>query len=86
MAESDNTRAEQAATLTGVLDLSILQLLGVIEGNDGPSALLRAPSGAIALLPVGGEAFGIRVTGIADDRVTVLDSRGQSAALSLPQG
>ncbi len=86
MAETDNSLAATAATLDGVLDLRALQLLGVMEAHDGLAALLRSPRGQIARLQVGDEAFGIRITAIGADRITVTDSRGQSGALVLPQG
>ena len=86
MAETDNSLAATAATLDGVLDLRALQLLGVMEAHDGLAALLRSPRGEIARLQVGEEAFGIRITAIGADHITVTDSRGQSGALALPQG
>ncbi|SFS13528.1 hypothetical protein [Yoonia litorea] len=86
MAEPDNALAAQAATITDAIDMSALQLLGVMQAHDGPAALLRSSRGQIARVLVGDEAFGIRITAIGDDRVTLTNRWGQSQALGLPQG
>ena len=86
MAEPDGALAGQTATISDVLDMSTLQLLGVMQAHDGLAALVRSPRGQIARLHVGEEAFGITIVAIGDDRVTVTNRWGQSEALALPQG
>jgi hypothetical protein len=86
MAETVNDAAAAAATLQDVLDLSSLQLLGVMQAHDGPIALIRSSRGDIARLHVGEVAFGVTITAIGDDTVILTNRWGQTEALGLPQG
>lgn len=84
MADTGNDGAALAATQEGVLDTRTIQILGIMIAHDGRAAFLRAPHGAVARVHVGDSVFGLRVTGIDDRQVTVIDRWQQSSALTLP--
>jgi Tfp pilus assembly protein PilP len=86
MAETVNDVAAVAATQRDVIDMQTLQLLGVMQANDGLAALIRSAAGEIARVSVGDVAFGITITAIGDDSVILTNGQGQTEALAIPQG
>ena len=63
--------AQKAATVTEALPLDETVLIGLFNGPDGGSALLRLPGGNVVKVAAGGTVDGGRVTGIDQDGVRV---------------
>ena len=64
---SDET--QDAATVVEALPLDETVLIGLFNGPDGGSALLRLPGGGIVKVAAGGAVDGGQVTGIDQDGV-----------------
>ena len=86
MSEPTPALAADKATVEDALDLHALTLIGLIEGYDGPAALLRSSQGQIARVITGQEAFGATVVAIDTEQVVLTDRWGRSQTLALPLG
>lgn len=84
MSEPTPAIAAENATMADALDMRSLTLIGVIEGQEGPAALLRSSRGAIARVSLGEQVFGVQITAIGEEQVILTNRWGQSETLVLP--
>lgn len=63
--------AQDAATVSEALSLDETVLIGLFNGPDGGTALLRLPGGSIVKVAAGGTVDGGQVTGIDQDGIRV---------------
>ena len=86
MSEPTPALAAEKATLPDALELHTLALIGLIDAQGGPAALLRSAQGQIARVHVGEVAFGANITAIGTDQVILTDRWGRTQTLTLPSG
>lgn len=86
MPEQDTPTAAQTATVPAALELNNLNLIGLMAGQNGAAALLRASNGKIARVSAGDVAFGVTVTAIGEDMILMTDRWGRTRSLALPTG
>ncbi|NAZ35975.1 hypothetical protein [Rubellimicrobium sp. CFH 75288] len=71
------------ATQSGAVDLGRTVLLGLFDGPDGPSALLRLIDGEVVRVERGAEVRGSRVSAIGNGSLR-LQRNGVEVVLTLP--
>jgi len=86
MSETDEAAALAAAhaTVPEALPLNELTLIGLINGAEGATALLRSARGGIARVAVGDAAFGVTITAIGTEQVILTDRWGRTQSMDLP--
>ncbi|SLN47922.1 hypothetical protein [Roseisalinus antarcticus] len=85
MDDDSNADTARAATEPQALDLSATALIGLIDGPEGPSALLRYRDGEIATVAPGESTPEGQVVAIDDTRVVIAQRAGQ-LVLTMPAG
>lgn len=84
MSETTPARVAEQATLTDILPMNGITLIGIFNAHDGPAALLRSSRGQIERVTPGTETMGMTVTAIGTDSVMLLDRAGTTHALAVP--
>ncbi len=84
MSDANNALAGANATVPDAIEMRSLSLIGVMQAQDGPAALLRSARGQIARVTVGAEVFGVQITAIGEEEVIYTNRWGQSETLSIP--
>lgn len=84
MSETTPDRVAQSATLSDILPMNGLTIIGIFTTHDGPAALLRSSRGKVERVIPGAKTLGVTITAIGDDRVMLVDSNGTSHTLAVP--
>ncbi|PUB13254.1 hypothetical protein [Yoonia sediminilitoris] len=73
----------EKATIPNAVDPRNLIVIGLMQAQDGPAALLRSGRGQVARVTQGSEVFGITITAIGSDVVVMTDARGTTYQLTV---
>lgn len=78
-----SAETQEAATIAEAIPLDETTLIGLFNGPDGGSALLRLPGGKVVKVAAGGYVDGGRVTAISEDGVR-LERGDRQIVLTMP--